>query len=73
MAKIDLTRKSPEEQLRIIKDYVIRRKQHKSQGPIKLDQLIKRFKHKRYTSDKQKYYYFKKLLNLPNSQSNVTL
>lgn len=68
MAKIDLTRKPPEEQIRIIKDYIIRRKQHKDQGTIKLDQLIKRFKHKRYTSDKQKLNYFKKLLNIQNNQ-----
>jgi len=66
MAKIDLTRKSTEEQLRIINDYLERRKQHKEQGAIKLTQLIKRFKHKRYTSDKQKFFYFKKLLNAPN-------
>lgn len=64
MAKINLTHKSTEDQLRILKDYIQRRTQHKDQGPVELEQVIKRFKHRELNSDRKKYSYFKRLLRM---------
>lgn len=63
MPKINLTNKPFDEQVRIVKDYLIRRGQHKAQGEIKIEQLIKRFKHKALSTNKQKIIHFKKILD----------
>jgi hypothetical protein len=73
MGKVDLTHKTPEEQVRIIKAYLSRRNQHKNQGPIKISQLSNRFKHKRFTSDKLKLQYFKNLLSIPEGQDEIDI
>ncbi|MFO7445744.1 MAG: hypothetical protein R6W90_05220 [Ignavibacteriaceae bacterium] len=62
MSKVNLTNKSIEDQVRIIKDYLIRRSQHKNQGEITVSHLVNRFKHNRLISDKAKAAHFNKLL-----------
>ncbi len=62
MAKINLTRKSQQEQLRILNDYVLRRVQHKNQGEVTVDQLVKRFRHNRCFTNKAKASFLAKLL-----------
>lgn len=64
MGKINLTHKPTSEQIRILKDYLDRRAQHKTQGEVSLDQIVKRFKHKRLLSDKAKSIHFDKLLKM---------
>lgn len=66
MPKINLTNKSFNEQARIIKDYLIRRAQHKEQGEVKTEQLVNRFKHKALVSNKQKIIHFNKILDYIN-------
>lgn len=63
MAKINFTKKPYSEQVRILKDYLNRREQHKGQGEISVKQIVKRFKHNRYYTDKAKFFYFAKLLS----------
>lgn len=63
MPKINLTNKPFDEQVRIVKDYLIRRWQHKAQGEIKVEQLVERFKHKALSTNKQKIIHFKKILD----------
>ena len=62
MAKINLTRKSQSEQLRIMNDYLIRRAQHKNQGEVTIDHLVKRFRHNRCYTNKAKSAFLSKLL-----------
>ena len=64
MAKINLTRKSQSEQIRILNDYLIRRAQHKSQGPVTVDQLVNRFRHNRCYTNKTKSNFLSKLLHM---------
>ena len=70
MGKINLTHKSTEDQIRILKDYIQRRVQHEGQGPVELEQVIKRFKHRELNSDRKKYSYFKRLLRMA-TQNNA--
>lgn len=62
MPKVNLTNKSVEDQVRIIKDYLIRRSQHKNQGDITVSHLVQRFKHNRLISDRAKASHFSKML-----------
>jgi hypothetical protein len=62
MAKINLTRKSQSEQLRILNDYVLRRAQHKNQGAVTVDNLVKRFRHNKCYTNKTKAAFLSKLL-----------
>jgi len=62
MPKVNLTNKSVEDQVRIIKDYLIRRSQHKNQGDVTVSHLVNRFKHNRLLSDRAKASHFNKLL-----------
>jgi hypothetical protein len=62
MSKVNLTNKSVDDQIRIIKDYIIRRSQHKNQGEITVVHLVNRFKHNRLISDRAKASHFSKLL-----------
>ncbi len=62
MAKINLTNKRRDDQIRIIKDYVDRRKQHKAQGEITLKQIVNRFKINFLNNDRQKAAYFKRIM-----------
>jgi hypothetical protein len=64
MAKVNLTLKPIPEQVRILKDYLDRRAQHKSQGEVSIDQVVKRFKHKKLSSNRAKAIHFDKLLKL---------
>ncbi len=62
MSKINLTNKSREDQIRIINDYVNRRKQHKEQGDVLLNQVVNRFKINFLNNDRQKAAYFKRIM-----------
>jgi hypothetical protein len=62
MPKVNLTNKSVEDQVRIIKDYLIRRSQHKDQGEVTVSHLISRFKHNKLLSDRAKSSHLNKLL-----------
>lgn len=62
MPKINLTNKTKEEQKRIIQNYMIRRSKHNDQGEVTVAQLVKKFKHKSFYTDKDKASHFKKLL-----------
>ncbi len=64
MSKINLTHKTTADQVRILRDYIQRRTQHKNQEQVTLEQVIKRFKHKQLVNDRQKAAYFRKLLNM---------
>jgi hypothetical protein len=64
MPKINLTHKPTSEQVRIVKDYLDRRAQHKEQGEVTVDQIIKRFKHNRLMTDRAKYSHFDKILKM---------
>lgn len=64
MPKINLTGKPTSEQVRILRDYVDRRGQHQHQGPVKLPQVLARFKHKALINDKEKAAHFRKLLRI---------
>jgi hypothetical protein len=64
MAKVNLTLKPIPEQIRIIKDYLGRRAQHKTQGEVSINQIIKRFKHKKLSSNRAKASHFEKLLKM---------
>ena len=68
MPKVNLTNKPIEEQIRIVKDYLIRRSQHKNQPEISVTQLVNRFKHNRLISDKAKANHFTKLLKQAQQQ-----
>lgn len=69
MAKINLSLKPIPEQVRILKDYLIRRGQHKSQGEVSIDQIVKRFKHKKLSSNRAKAIHFDKLLKMIKKDS----
>jgi hypothetical protein len=62
MAKVNLTLKPISEQVRILKDYLDRRAQHKTQGEVTIEQVIKRFKHKKLLNNRSKASHFNKLL-----------
>ena len=64
MAKINLTLKPIPEQVRILRDYLNRRGQHKTQGEVSIDQVVKRFKHKKLSSNRAKAIHFDKLLKM---------
>ncbi|NCS88139.1 MAG: hypothetical protein GW789_05260 [Ignavibacteria bacterium] len=64
MPKINLTNKPTSEQIRIINDYIARRKQHLEQGEISVEHLVNRFKHNRLINDKAKSAHFRKLLQI---------
>ena len=64
MAKINLTLKPIPEQVRILRDYLNRRGQHKTQGEVSIDQIVKRFKHKKLSSNRAKAIHFDKLLKM---------
>jgi len=64
MAKVNLTLKPIPEQIRIIKDYLERRAQHKTQGEVSIDQMVRRFKHKKLSSNRAKASHFDKLLKM---------
>ena len=69
MAKINLTRKSQSEQLRILNDYLLRRAQHNNQGEVTIDHLVKRFRHNKCFTNKAKAAFLSKLLRM-HEQSN---
>jgi hypothetical protein len=64
MAKVNLTLKPIPEQIRIIKDYLNRRAQHKTQGEVSINQVVKRFKHKKLSSNRAKASHFDKLIKM---------
>jgi hypothetical protein len=69
MAKVNLTLKPISEQVRILKDYLDRRAQHKTQGEVSIDQVIKRFKHKKLLNNRSKASHFDKLLKIIKKDS----
>jgi hypothetical protein len=69
MAKVNLTLKPIPEQLRILKDYLNRRAQHKTQGEVSVDQIVRRFKHKKLSSIRAKASHFDKLLKMIKKDS----
>jgi hypothetical protein len=74
MAKINLTRKSHSEQLRILNDYILRRAQHKNQGDVTIDNLVKKFRHNKCFTNKAKAVFFSKLLwTLEENNKKYTL
>jgi hypothetical protein len=64
MAKVNLTLKPIPEQVRILKDYLDRRAQHKTQGEVTIHQIVNRFKHKKLSSNRAKAGHFDKLLRM---------
>ena len=64
MAKINLTLKPIPEQVRILRDYLNRRAQHRTQGDVSIDQIVKRFKHKKLSSNRAKAIHFDKLIKM---------
>jgi len=71
MPKINLTHKPTSEQIRIVKDYLDRRTQHKEQGEITVEQIVKRFKHNRLMTDRAKYSHFDKILKMIYKESQA--
>ena len=69
MAKVNLTLKPIPEQVRILKDYHNRRAQHKTQGDVSIEQIVRRFKHKKLSSNKAKVIHFDKLLKMIKNDS----
>lgn len=72
MPKINLTHKPTSEQVRIIKDYLDRRAQHKEQGEVTVEQIIKKFKHNRLMTDRAKYSHFDKILKMIEEKETGT-
>lgn len=64
MAKINLTQKPISEQVRILRDYLDRRAQHKTQGEVTIAQIVSRFKHKKLLNERSKAVHFDKLLKM---------
>ena len=64
MAKVNLSLKPIPEQIRIIKDYLDRRAQHKTQGEVSIGQVVRRFKHKKLSSNRAKASHFDKLIKM---------
>ncbi len=62
MPRVNLTNKHYNDQVRIVKDYLIRRYQHDNQPDIAISQLMKRFKHRKYKSENAKTAFLAKLL-----------
>ena len=54
MAKVNLTLKPIPEQIRILKDYLDRCAQHKSQAEVSIDQIVRRFKTQKLSSNRAK-------------------
>jgi hypothetical protein len=71
MPKINLTHKPTSEQMRIVKDYLDRRSQHKEQGEVTVEQIVKKFKHNRLMTDRAKYSHFDKLLKMIYMESDT--
>lgn len=72
MPKINLTHKPTSEQIRIVKDYLDRRAQHKEQGEVTVEQIVRRFKHNRLMTDRAKYSHFDKILKMISKGSELT-
>lgn len=72
MAKINLTNKPQSEQVRIMKDYLDRRGQHKQQELTTVEHLIKRFRHNRCFTNKAKAAFLSKLFKIAQSEYNKT-
>jgi hypothetical protein len=64
MSKVNLSLKPIPEQIRIIKDYLDRRAQHKTQGEVSIGQVVRRFKHKKLSSNRAKASHFDKLIKM---------
>lgn len=62
MPRVNLTNKHYNDQVRIVKDYLIRRYQHDNQPDISVTQLMKRFKHRKFKSENAKTSFLMKLL-----------
>jgi hypothetical protein len=62
MPRVNLTNKHYIDQVRIVKDYLIRRYQHDKQPEIAISQLMKRFKHRKYKSENAKSAFLTRLL-----------
>ena len=62
MPRVNLTNKHYNDQVRIVKDYLIRRYQHDNQPDIAVTQLMKRFKHRKYKSENAKVAFLSRLL-----------
>jgi hypothetical protein len=73
MPKINLTHKPTSEQVRIVKDYLDRRAQHKEQGEVTVEQIVKRFKHNRLMTDRAKYSHFDKILKMIEKGTDTDL
>jgi len=72
MPKINLTHKPTSEQIRIVKDYLDRRAQHKEQGEVTVEQIVRRFKHNRLMTDRAKYSHFDKILKMISKGPELT-
>lgn len=73
MARINLTKKPLPEQLRILNDYINRRFQHKAQGEITIDQLIKRFRNNRCFTNSSKAVWLSRLLKDVKSYNKISV
>jgi len=73
MARINLTKKSHSDQLRILNDYLERRAQHKIQGEVTIDQLIRRFRNNRCFTNSAKSVWLSRLLKEAKALNKVTL
>jgi len=71
MPKINLTHKPTSEQIRIIRDYLNRRAQHKEQGEVTIEQIIKKFKHNRLMTDRAKFSHFDKILKMIENETEA--
>jgi hypothetical protein len=73
MTRINLTKKSHPEQLRILNDYLNRRAQHAAQGEVTIDQLIKRFRNNRCFTNSAKAAWLSKLLKDVKSFNKISI
>lgn len=62
MGRINLTQKPHTEQLRILNDYLNRRRQHTAQGEVTLPQLVNRFRLNRCFTVRAKSIWLLKLI-----------
>ncbi len=73
MARINLTKKTHSEQLRILNDYLNRRWQHKAQGEVTIDQLIRRFRNNRCFTNSAKASWLSRLLRDVKLNNEVSI
>ena len=73
MTRINLTKKPHSEQVRILNDYLLRRSQHKAQGEVTIDQLIKRFRNNRCFTNSAKSVWLSRLLKDVRSLSKSSV